>query len=122
MYVAHCGFACMGVRDTGSLSAGLISAGLNWQELSGLSAVCDRSHGHAHWGRLKRCVWATAEDAAYPRLLYARYLQQLLTSLLSKGTVSPPMVRDATGLSLVPNQALAVSSITNPEVVAIRLL
>jgi len=66
----------------------------NWKEIELLSAECDRLHSHAPWGRLKDGAWATAEEAAYPRLLCVRYLQHLLTALLGKGAVLPCLAFD----------------------------
>ena len=88
----------------------------NWKEIMLLRAVCDRSHEHAPWGRLRNGAWATAEEAEYTRLLCVRYLQYLLKSLRDKGAVFPPLVLDENwALSLVRNQAMAVSAVKQPR-------
>ena len=73
------------------------------------SAVCDNSHLHAPWGRLRSGVWATAVEAEYPSLLCVRYLRHLLTAPIPRGAV-------ALGpLFIVRNRAMAVSSVRQPR-------
>ena len=88
----------------------------NWLEVQSLSAVCDQKHEHAPWGRLRSGAWATADEAAYPRLLCVRYMQHLFAALLARGAVFPPVVLDENwAMNMLRNQAMAVSSVKQPR-------
>ena len=103
---------CMhgGTRDKWSLWIG------NWNELLGLIAVCDGLHEHSPWGRLGSGAWATAEEAAYTRLLCVRYLRLLLRALCDRGVIAPPMqLGDDWADSMLRNQSMAVTSVRQPR-------
>ena len=88
----------------------------NWSELQDLIAVCDKMHTHAAWGRLPSGTWATAEEAAYPRLLCIRFLRSLIRALLARGVVAPPLqLDDDWANSMLRNQSMAVTSVKQPR-------
>ena len=106
---------CMhgGTRDKWSLWL------CNWTGLSVLRAVCDGKHEHAKWGVVSSAQgssFATAEEAAYPRLLCVRYVQALVKELADRGLVLPPdHFAEGWSDNILRQKAMAVTSLRQPK-------
>ena len=70
----------------------------NVQEFHKLALLCDGSHEHAPWGVTAEGRFATAEEAAYPRVLCRRLAAQLVAALRRTGLVHRTM--PASGVNL----------------------